>query len=453
MTLKSLQQYGKGFQLKVLGSLLTDKKFLLNVRDVLTDGYFDADSHKWIVNQIITYFDKYHTTITMDVLKVELQKVENEVLQVALKEELRNSYQASQDDLDYVQEEFTNFCKNQEMKTAILDSADLLKQGDFDGIRNLVEKAMKAGMDKNIGHEYNKDIETRYRTDYRPTIPSPWPILNDGIQGGFGPGDLSIIFGNPGGGKSWTMVAIAAHAVQLGHKVNFYTLELGEDYVGKRFDCYFTGYSIDEVNKHRKEVQKYVDNLKGRLIVKEYAPKSATVNTIKSHIQKCIDMEHKPDLVIIDYVDYLRAPSKGKFSERKDEIDDVFIATKGLAKELKIPILTPSQVNRMGAKDSVIEGDKAAGSYDQMMVADICLSLSRQKEDKVLGTGRVHVMKNRYGQDGMTYNVKMDTNNGHITFEGKTDLEDIQLPNENGVNSTHKELAKKFFSVERFDNG
>ena len=453
MTLKSLQQYGKGFQLKVLGSLLTDKKFLLNVRDVLSDGYFDADSHKWIVNQIITYFDKYHTTITMDVLKVELQKVENEVLQVALKEELRNSYQASQDDLDYVQEEFTNFCKNQEMKSAILDSADLLKQGDFDGIRNLVEKAMKAGMDKNIGHEYNKDVETRYRTDYRPTIPSPWPILNDGIQGGFGPGDLAIVFGNPGGGKSWTMVAIAAHAVQLGHKVNYYTLELGEDYVGKRFDCYFTGYSIDEVNKHRKEVQTYVDNLKGRLIVKEYAPKSATVNTIKSHIQKCIDMEHKPDLVIIDYVDYLRAPSKGKFSERKDEIDDVFIATKGLAKELKIPILTPSQVNRMGAKDSVIEGDKAAGSYDKMMVADICLSLSRQKEDKVLGTGRVHVMKNRYGQDGMTYNVKMDTNNGHISFDGKTDLDDLDIPDERGVNSTHKELAKKFFSVERLDNG
>jgi hypothetical protein len=45
---------------------------------------------------------------------------------------------------------------------------------------------------------------------------------------------------------------------------------------------------------------------------------------------------------------------------------------KGLAKELKIPILTPSQVNRMGAKDDVIEGDKAAGSYDKMMVADIC---------------------------------------------------------------------------------
>lgn len=425
MTLKSLQQYGKGFQLKVLGSLLTDKSFLLNVRDVLHDHYFDADTHKWIINQIKDYFDKYHTNITMDVLKVELQKLDNDVLKVALKEELRNSYEASQDDLQYVQEEFTTFCKNQEMKTAILNSADLLKEGDFDGIRNLVDRAMKAGVDKNIGHEYNKDVETRYRQDYRPTIPSPWPILNEGIQGGFGPGDLSIVFGNPGGGKSWTMVAIAAHAVKMGYKVNYYTLELGEDYVGKRFDCYFTGYSIDEVNKHRKEVQAHVDSLKGKLIVKEYAPKSATVNTIKAHIQKCIDMDHKPDMVIIDYVDYLKAPSKGRFSERKDEIDDVFIATKGLAKELKIPILTPSQVNRMGAKDSVIEGDKAAGSYDKMMVADMCFSLSRQKEDKVLGTGRVHVMKNRYGQDGMTYNVRMDTNNGHIEFEEKADPADL----------------------------
>jgi len=426
MTLKSLQQYGKGFQLKVLGSLLTDKKFLINVRDVLHEHYFDADSHKWIIGQIIDYFDKYHTNVTMDVLRVELQKVENEVLQVALKEELRNSYEATQDDLEYVQEEFTTFCRNQEMKNAILNSADLLKKGDFDGIRSNIENAMKAGMDKNIGHEYNKDIETRYRVDYRPTIPTPWPVLNDGIQGGFGPGDLSIVFGSPGGGKSWAMVAIAAHAVNLGYKVNFYTLELGEDYVGKRFDCYFTGYSIDEVNQHRKEVTELVDELKGRLIVKEYPPKSASINTIKAHIQKCIDMDHKPDLIVIDYVDYLKAPSKGRNYERKDEIDDVFIATKGLAKEMKIPIITPSQVNRMGARDSIIEGDKAGGSYDKMMVADMCFSLSRQKEDKVLGTGRVHVMKNRYGQDGMTYNIKMNTNNGHIQFLEQATEEELE---------------------------
>jgi replicative DNA helicase len=450
MTLAKLSQYGKPFQVKVLGSLLTDKAFLLNVRDTIQEDYFDSDSHKWILKNIVDYFDKYHTVITMDVLKIELVKIENDVLKTAIKEELRNSYQASQQDLEYVQEEFHTFCKNQKLKQALMDSADLLNAGDYDSIRGMIEAALKAGMDKNIGHEYLKDIESRYRENYRPTVPTPWPVMTEAFQGGWGPGDLAIIFGNPGGGKSWTMVAAAAHAVQQGFNVIYYTLELGEDYVGKRFDCYLTGYSIDEVNSHRKEVEDIVKGLPGKLIVKEYAPKSATVTTIKSHIQKCEDMDFKADMVIIDYVDYLRGPSK-KFAERKDEIDDVFVAVKGLAKELKIPVLTPSQVNRMGAKDQVIEGDKAAGSYDKLMVADIAISLSRQKEDKVNGTGRFHIMKNRYGMDGMTYNALVDTNNGHIEISNDImteDLAPVQPTNVPGVDTHDRAiLAKKFFEL------
>jgi hypothetical protein len=99
----------------------------------------------------------------------------------------------------------------------------------------------------------------------------------------------------------------------------------------------------------------------------------------------------------------------------------------------------------MGAKDSVIEGDKAAGSYDKMMVADICLSLSRQKEDKVLGTGRIHVMKNRYGQDGMTYDVMMDTNNGHIEFKGKADLADLLAAEDKPIFSLDRDIMAKVF--------
>lgn len=201
MTLQSLVSYGKGFQLKVINALLTDKAFLLNVRSVLEESYFDSDTHKWIVQQVIKYYDEFHTTLTVDVLKVELQKVENDLLKVAIKEELKNALTSSQDDIDYVKEEFTQFCRNQKMKAAILASADLLKTGDFDGIRTMVEQAIKAGLDQYIGHEYNKDIESRYRQDYRPTIATPWPVFNELIQGGLGPGDLTIIFGNPGGGK------------------------------------------------------------------------------------------------------------------------------------------------------------------------------------------------------------------------------------------------------------
>jgi replicative DNA helicase len=117
-------------------------------------------------------------------------------------------------------------------------------------------------------------------------------------------------------------------------------------------------------------------------------------------------------LIIIDYVDLLR--SKRNNRERKDEIDDIYISTKGLARELNLPIWSVSQVNRAGAKDDIIEGDKAAGSYDKMMVTDVAISLSRKRQDKVNGTGRFHIMKNRYGMDGMTYSVKVDTSTGHF---------------------------------------
>lgn len=441
MTLNSLVAYGKAFQLKLLGALLTDKAFLLRVRDLLKDTYFDADSHKWIIQQILNYFDKYHTVVTLEVLKIELQKVENEVLQVAIREELRNSYIASEEDLQYVEEEFTTFCQNQEMKGAILLSAEKLKEGDFEGIRTLVDKALKAGIDKRIGHEYKKDTETRYRADYRPTIPSPWEQLNNNIGGGWGPGDLIIIFGSPGAGKSWCMVSIAGKAVELGYNVNYYTLELGEDYVGKRFDCFFTKIPITNLAEHRTEVEKVVANLPGNLVIKEYPPKGVTVNTIKSHVQKCADMGHKPDLIIVDYADYLRPPARSRYTERKDEVDDVYISLKGLAKELQIPVVTPSQVNRAGAKDDIIEGDKAAGSYDKMMVADISMSLSRKKEDKVLGTGRFHMMKNRYGHDGNTYNVKVDTETGHIEFEGEAEM----VTDQNSSRKVNPSLLANFF--------
>ena len=116
-----------------------------------------------LLKKYLDYYDKYHTVpLQWMFLKVELKKSDNEVLQISIKEQLRAAYQASDEDLEYVQEEFSTFCKNQQLKKALLNSVDLLKAGDFDGIKYLVESALKAGNDKNVGHEYNKDIESTF---------------------------------------------------------------------------------------------------------------------------------------------------------------------------------------------------------------------------------------------------------------------------------------------------
>ena len=415
MTLKNLNQYGPHFQIKVLSSLLTHKEFLVNIQDILSDEYFDNQAHKWIIKEVLRYYDKYHTTPSMDILKVEVQKIDNEVLQLSVKEQLREAYQASDEDLEYVQEEFTGFCKNQQIKKALMSSVDLLKAGDFDSIKDLISTALRAGNDKNIGHEYIKDLESRFREDARTTIPTPWGRINELLQGGLGNGDFGLIFGNPGGGKSWSLVALGGYAVRMGYNVLHYTLELGEQYVGRRYDAFFSKIPVDRILKNREKIEEIIPNLEGKLIIKEYPPGRATVSTIESHIIKVTEMGTKPDLVIIDYVDLLG--TKKKTADRKGEIDDIYTSTKGLARQLDIPIWSVSQINRAGAKDDIVEGDKAAGSYDKLMITDVCISLSRKKADKVNGTGRFHIMKNRYGIDGLTFGVEADTATGHFVLK------------------------------------
>ena len=442
MTLKNLNQYGPHFQIKVLSSLLTHKEFLVNIQDILSDEYFDNQAHKWIIKEVLRYYDKYHTTPSMDILKVEVQKIDNEVLQLSVKEQLREAYQASDEDLEYVQEEFTGFCKNQQIKKALMSSVDLLKAGDFDSIKSLITTALQAGNDKNVGHEYLKDLESRFREDARTTIPTPWTRINELLQGGLGNGDFGLIFGNPGGGKSWSLVAIGGYAVRMGYNVVHYTLELGEQYVGRRYDAFFSKIPVDKILKNRERIEEIMPSLEGELIIKEFPTGRATMSTIESHITKITDMGVKPDLVIIDYVDLLG--TKKKTADRKGEIDDIYQSTKGLARQLDIPIWSVSQVNRAGAKDDIVEGDKAAGSYDKIMITDVCISLSRKKADKVNGTGRFHIMKNRYGIDGLTFGVEADTSTGHFVVKDYN-------PDDYEKEPDQTQTTKSFGEVDEYD--
>jgi replicative DNA helicase len=271
-------------------------------------------------------------------------------------------------------------------------------------------------------------------------------------MGGLGGGDLGIIFGNPGGGKSWMLVNMGAQAILNGKNVCHYTLELSEDYMGKRYDALLINEDVQTIHKHREQINAKVAELKGKLIIKEFAMGKASISSIESHIQKCTDLGYKPDLIIIDYVDLLK--SKRKSIDRKDEIDDIYVSTKGLARELNLPVWSVSQVNRAGAKDNIIEGDKAAGSYDKMMITDVAISLSRKKEDKVNGTGRLHIMKNRYGMDGLSYYMKADTSTGHFQVLSQMDEDDEQnqntLPPQNNQFSNNISPVDKSIIQQRF---
>lgn len=424
MVLNNLDKYGPIFQSKVISSLLTNKKFLNNIYDVLSDEYFNSQANKWIIKEILKYYQEYHTTPSMEVLKIELEKIENEILKISIKEKLQEAYSLTEEtDLEYVKEEFSNFCKNQKIKEALLKSTDILKTGDYESIRHLLLEALRAGQEKDIGLEYNEDIESRYREDARNTVPTPWEEINSLLQGGLGDGDIGLIYGGPGAGKTWVLLALTSMALKLGYNVIYYTLELGESYLGLRADAVSCKIPFDKIKNHLEEVKTLVKQLPGKLLIKEYSPHRASVLTLESHVKRCQENGFNADLLVIDYADYLR-PEVNRRDNRKGEIDDIYIGVKGLAKELKLPIWTATQVNRQGAEDDIIEGNKVAGSYDKNAVIDFGLSLSRKRKDKTKGTGRFLVIKNRYGEDGKAYNLDVDTSIGKFLITSEFDEEE-----------------------------
>jgi len=441
--INKLSDFGYNFQVKLIAALLTDKNFLQQISDILDHKYFESEATSFIVKCIKDHIVEFKAPPTMEVMKVKIKELKDDVLETSvvasLKDAMRNT---GSTDLPFIKEESIKFCKNQKLKGAIVESVNLLENGEFEAIKVKIDEAMKAGGDRNIGHEYNKDIDDRYKDSVRNCITTGWDVIDDLADGGLGSGELGVMVAPAGIGKSWALANVGANAIKAGKTVVHYTLELNQAYVGLRYDSIFTGIPAQELKYNLPDVKKRLKTLGGDLVIKYYPTKGATVLSIASHIEKCIIQGKKPDLVIVDYADLLR----GNGREVRHELGNIYEDLRGMAGEYEIPVWTASQANRSALQEDVIQADKIAESYSKIMTADFVVSLSRKIEDKAAGTGRWHIIKNRFGPDGITLPSKMNASNGQIdiydgaTVQGQSAQEDIN----NNSEYLRKMLGNKF---------
>jgi replicative DNA helicase len=443
-TIDNLAKYGPTFQAKVLASLLSSTEFLQQSLDVLNPKFFESGAGQWIVDTTIDYFADYKALPTLEVFKVKLDAVNDDVLKIAIKDQLRSAFQRkNDDDLEYIRDSFLDFAKNQAIKSAIIRSVDLLQMGQYGEIKSLIDGAMKAGQPRNIGHNWREDIGIRLSGTSRIVVPTGWDSIDQLIGGGLGAGELGVIAAPSGIGKSWALATLGANAAKAGKRVVYYTLELNENYVGLRYDTIFTGIEPGNVPQHPQMVRDAVEGVTGDIIIKYYPARSITVHTIRAHIDHLISNKLKPDLMLIDYADLMR--SVDRVDARHQELGAIYEEIRGMSGEMAIPCWTASQTQRSSIQDEVIQADKIAESYQKIMTADLVISLSRKLEDKANHTGRAHVMKNRFGVDGVTLPVYMNTGLGKIEIYDENSSKGILLKKQMqaGEGMLKKTLAKK----------
>jgi replicative DNA helicase len=446
----TLSKYGQSFQTKVLSSLIADVRMLDTLSEIIHPKFFESEANKWIAEEVVSYYDEFKKSPTIDVFKVEVSKLDDKGFQKNVVEQLKSVFtQVGDSDLEYVKKEFSSFCINQNLKNAIVQSIDLLKAGNYDRIKDLVDKAMKVGVDSDLGHDYLLDFEERTEDVNRNTVPTGWDCINELMDGGLGPGELGVAVAPSGVGKTWVLCALGAAAVKAGLNVVHYSLELSEHYVGQRYDTVFTQIPSADVKDRKEEVKDKINRLRGKLLIKYFPPKGVSAKKIEAHIEKMTAAGNKPDLIIIDYADLLLSHSN-KSDSTYGEQGGVYIELRGISGELGIPIWTASQTNRSAIDSEVIEADKVADSYAKVMNADFIMSISRKSKDKLNNTARFHIMKNRFGPDGITFPSKMDTNTGFIeVYEGNSaDGIITQKESANGEQMEKKLLHKKY--VENF---
>ena len=208
--------------------------------------------------------------------------------------------------------------------------------------------------------------------------------------------------------NSHMLVNFGAWALRKGKNVLHYTFELSETKVGIRYDSNLCNIPSNDVISNKELIQETYDKMKlGRLIIKEYPSGSASIVTLRAHIEKLLMRSFKPHLILIDYADIMR--SSRSYDSMRHELALIYVELRNLSQELGVPIWTASQANRDSANADIVGLENMAEAYGKAMVADVVISLSRKAKEKSTGFGRMFVAKNRAGKDGLLFHIKMDT--------------------------------------------
>jgi replicative DNA helicase len=432
---KSLSEiFSSDFEEKVVQAIIVDNHFAEQILEVVDIDLLDLKYTKKICELVINHYKKYNAFPSVSLLKSMCDaEVDNSILKkecLSYMERLENN--PLNGDSGYVKDKSLMFFRTQAVKNALInDVVPKLEEENLDEILPVIQQAINKGSSRDVGYEYDLDEEERFVDNEFEKVPTRWRILNEVFHGGLGQKRLTTLIGSAGAGKSHFLINVGAGALLskkengIGRVVVHYTLELDKIEVARRYDACITGVPINDVPANKDKVLFSVKAKLpegSKLIIKEYPMKTATVDTIKSHLSRLRVRGIVPDIIIIDYGDLL-APTESH-SEARFNTSSIWISMKTLAQQLNIPVVTATQSNRAGYNVEVLTLDLVSEDFQKIMHSDIVVTMARNLEQKAAGIGKMLVGKNRQGRDGMIYAYSLDTARTNIdVFEITADVE------------------------------
>lgn len=293
--------------------------------------------------------------------------------------------------------------------------AQLLRAHQFlsQGLIHKAQEAMAVGADVTAVDRYGWTLEEVFaeleaEASQPPRfVETPWKKLNADLHGGLLPGQLYVVCGAPGTGKTIVGQMVTAHAATTGSGAIIFSLEMQRIALLRRLlataanvpmaevmrhDFMLTKESWERVNDFRQTVIEFEDNV---IINDEVGLTIEQINS-KARIAK---RRHQIGVVVIDYTQLVNAVNHGR--TEVEQIRHVARSMAEMAKDLDIPVLALAQPNRNAAfrESGRLQVSDLHGSSEMEKAAAAILLLNQIKEeDQPVEVVEFDLAKNRYGK-------------------------------------------------------
>lgn len=354
----------------VIGCVLIDNKSLYTVYNVLRPEMFESEFCQDTYAEMLAMYDQGENINLMS-LSQALENHKWSPEQIA--EELKLCVSAAPTSVliksyaDAIVKDFKARTARELFQRVSLKPADindtiaevLTRLEELQGNQKAKSKCLKQIVKENRGHYFNDRVgEGLVKTGFYHL---------DDCLGGLEGGDITIIAARPGGGKSAIVTQMIGQMAKKGCKVGYFNLEMNESQVYERFVARMAELSLTRVRRAKsflggeeEKFNKANDEMSGLNVV--VSTGSSTVSEIRA------ESRHQQfDVIVIDYLQIIKADSK--FNNRASEVGEISKSIKALARELNVPIILLSQLNRVSelrdTKEPTMSELRESGDIEQ----------------------------------------------------------------------------------------
>ena len=413
MTTRQNTDYGFDIQKLYIEMMLADAATFVRCQSIFDHSLFDRRLQP-AAEFLDNYVNEHNALPTYDMVSA------------ATKTELKDPGHLQEEHLDWLLVEFETFTRHKGLERAILKAADMLEEGNYGPVEDMIKSAVQIGLQKDMGTDYWADPKGRLMglKDKNGQVKTGWETVDRRLFGGMNRGELNIFAGGSGAGKSLFLANLGVNWALQGLNVVYLTFELSEALVSMRVDSMTTGISTRDIFKDLDNVEikvKMIGKKSGAFQVK-YMPSGKNTNDIRSYLKEYeIKMGRRVDVLLVDYLD-LMMPINKRISPTDLFIKDKFVSEelRNLAMEKQCVFVTAAQLNRGAVEEVEFDHSHISGGLSKIQTADNVFGIFTSRAMRERGKYQIQLMKTRSSSGvGMKIDLDFDIDTLRITDPGE----------------------------------